>query len=113
MQILKKNWLFVSKMIKIWWILTWTLKILKIPTMIGSICTKYISFDLKKHRGVILHALKIDKNFWRKADLWFGKWNGEFGKFSLEHLKVSKLGIWGDSFVIENAWAKNLQGSYV
>ena len=29
--------------------------------------------------------------FWRKIDLWFGKWHDEFGKFSSEHLKVSKL----------------------
>ena len=51
---------------------------------------------------------------WRKSDLWFGKWHEEFGKLSPEHLKVSKLGLWWDPFAqVENAWAKNLQRSYV
>ena len=27
------------------------------------------------------------------TDLWFGKWHDEYGKFSLGHLKVSKLGF--------------------
>ena len=31
---------------------------------------------------------------WRKIDLWFRKWHEEYGKFSLQHLKVSKLGLW-------------------
>ena len=29
----------------------------------------------------------------------FQKWHKEFGKCSPEHLKVSKLGLWWDSFV--------------
>ena len=28
---------------------------LKISTLIGSYCAKYITFDLKKYRGVIFH----------------------------------------------------------
>ena len=36
---------------------------------------------------------------WRKTDLWFGKWHEQFGKFSPEHSKVSKLGLWWDSFL--------------
>ena len=28
-----------------------------------------------------------------KTDLWFGKLHEEFGKFLLEHLKVSELGL--------------------
>ena len=47
---LKANWFAVSKMIKVWWILIWALKILKISTLIGSISAKYITFDLKKYR---------------------------------------------------------------
>ena len=35
----------------------------------------------------------------KKTDLWFEKWHEEFGKFSPEHLKVSKLRLWWDSFV--------------
>ena len=35
---------------------------------------------------------------WRKTDFWFGKWQ-EFCRFLLEHLKVSKLGLWWDRFI--------------
>ena len=44
-------------------------------------------------------ALKNDAKFEKRTDLWFGKWHEEYGKFSPEHLKVSKLGLWWDSFV--------------
>ena len=37
--------------------------------------------------------------FWRKTDLWFEKRLEKFVKFSPEHLKVSKLGLWWDPFV--------------
>ena len=38
-----------------WWILTWTLEILKISASICSFCEKYLMFDLKKYRVVIFH----------------------------------------------------------
>ena len=53
----------------------------------------------KKYRGVIFHDTEEWCKIWRKTDLWFGKWHEEFGKFSPEHLKVSKLGLWWDPFV--------------
>ena len=34
---------------------------------------------------------------WKKN--WLVVWNRLFGKFSAEHLKVSKLGVWWDAFV--------------
>ena len=37
-------------------------------------------------------TLKIDAKF--EEDLWFGKRHEEFGKCSLEHSKVSKVGLW-------------------
>ena len=55
---------------------------------------QYIMFALKKYRGVIFHDTGEWYKLWRKADLWFGKWHEEFGKFSLEHWKVSKLTLW-------------------
>ena len=55
---------------------------------------QYIMFALKKYRGVIFHDTGEWYKIWRKADLWFGKWHEEFGKFSLEHWKVSKLTLW-------------------
>ena len=36
---------------------------------------------------------------WRKTDLWFGKWHEEFGKFSTEHTKFSKLELSLDPFI--------------
>ena len=50
-------------------------------------------FELKKYRGVIFHDARKWCKIWRKSDLWFGKRHKEFGKFSPEHAKVSKLGL--------------------
>ena len=36
---------------------------------------------------------------WGKTDLLFRKWHEEYGKFSPEHLNVSKLGLWLDLFI--------------
>ena len=74
-------------------------KVSKICTLIGPFCAKYIIFDLKKYRGVIFHDTEESCKIWRKTDLWFGKWHEEFGKFSPEHSKVSKLGLWWDPFI--------------
>ena len=74
-------------------------KVSKIWTFIGSYCAKYLMFDLKKYRGVIFHDTEGWCKIWRKTDLWFGKWHGEYGKFSPEHLKVSKLGLWWDPLI--------------
>ena len=83
----------VSKMTRIWWILTQALESLKICTFNGSYCAKYLMFNLKKYRGVISHDTEEWRRIWRKTDLWFGKWHEEYGKFSPEHLKVSVLGL--------------------
>ena len=39
-------------------------------------------------------TMKSDEKFEKKKDLWFGKWHEEYGKFSPEHLEVSKLAYW-------------------
>ena len=36
---------------------------------------------------------------WRKADLLFQNWHEEFGEFSPEQAKVSKLRLWWDPFI--------------
>ena len=56
-------------------------------------------FDLKKYRGVIFHDTEGWCKIWRKTDLWFGKWHEEYGKFSPEQLKVSKLAYWWDPLI--------------
>ena len=87
MKNLKRNILVVSKWREgIWRISTCALESLK--------NLQYIMFALKKYRGVIFHDTGEWYKLWRKADLWFGKWHEEFGKFSLEHWKVSKLTLW-------------------
>ena len=59
-QTLKKNWLFVWKMIwGIWWILTWAVESLKIYTLMGYFCRKYVVFKLKKYRGVVLRKIML------------------------------------------------------
>ena len=72
----------------------------KIYTSIGPFCAKYITFDLRKYKGVIFHDTEGSSKIWKKKNgLWFGKWPEEFGKFSPEHLKVSPLIFSWDPFV--------------
>ena len=56
-------------------------------------------FELKKYRGVMFDGTEDWCKIWRKTDLCFQKWHEEFGKFSPEHLKVSKLGLWWDPLI--------------
>ena len=67
--------------------------------LICPFCTKYITFDQKKYRGVIFNDTQESCKIWRKTGWWFGKWHEEFGKCSSEHLKVSKLVLSWDHFV--------------
>ena len=67
---------------------------------------KYTMFELKMYRGIIFYDTKEWCKIWRKTDLWFGKWQEEFGKFSPEQTKVSKLGLLlGPLSKVENVWA--------
>ena len=85
--------------------------------LIGYFCWKYIkfiTFDLKKYRWVRFLDTEESCKIWRKNDLLFGKWHEEFNKFSSEHLKVSKLVLsWLLLSKVKDAWARNLQRSYV
>ena len=66
-------------------------KVSKICTLIGPSRAKYITSHLKKCRGVIFHDTEESLKIWRKTGMWFGKWYEEFGKFSSEHSKISKI----------------------
>ena len=66
-------------------------KVSKIFALMGSFWVKYILFELKNYREGIFHDIEGWYKIWRKTDLSFGKWHEEFGKFSPEHSKVSKL----------------------
>ena len=74
-------------------------KVLKICTLIGPFRAKYITFSLKKYRGVIFHDIQESCKIWIKGDLRFEKWHEEFSKFSSEHSKVSELGLLWGSFI--------------
>ena len=74
-------------------------KISKMWTLPGCLWPKYIMFELKKYWGVKFDGTESWYKIWRKTDLCFQKWDEEFGKFSPEHLKVSKWGLWWDSFI--------------
>ena len=67
-------------------------KISKICSLMGWFWPKYTMFKPKKYRAVMLDGTQDWYNVWRKTDLCFQKWHEEFGKFSPEYLKVSKLG---------------------
>ena len=70
-------------------------KVSKIFTLMVSFWAEYILFQLKKYKGVIFQDIEEWYKIWRKVDLLLGKWHDEFGKFSPEHSKVSKLGPYG------------------
>ena len=65
----------------------------------GYFWPKNITFELKKYRGVIFHGTVEWYKIWGKVDLWFGKWHEEFGKFSPEHKKASKLEVLLGAFI--------------
>ena len=75
-------------------------KVSKIYILLGCFWPKYIILVLKKSTEVLYFMTReSDAKFEKKNDLWFGKWHEEFGKFSPQHLKASKLGLWWHPFV--------------
>ena len=81
-------------------------KISKIYALIGSLWPKYM-FDIEKHRGVVFDGTEYWCKIWRKTHFWFQEWHEEFGKFSPELLKVSKLGLCFDGIllsIVENVY---------
>ena len=91
MQNFKKNWFFVSKMTGISWILILALKSLKILHFDWSLsCKVYNVWPKNVGRSYLS---------WHWRILWFWKWHEQFGKFSPQHLKVSKLWLWWNPFI--------------
>ena len=75
------------------------LKISKICTLIGYFSPKHIMFELNKYKKAMFDGTEDWCKIWRNTDLSFQKWQEEFGKFSPEHSKVSKLRLWWDPFI--------------
>ena len=106
-----KNWLGIDYSVQNWheqfdefWFKY--SKISKNCSLMGCLWSKYIMFDLKKYKGVLLDSIEYWCKIWRKTDFSFQKWHEEFGKFSRD-LKISKFGLWWDTFKskVENVWA--------
>ena len=98
MQKLKRNWLVV---LKLTWgtsqILTRAFESLKNLSFNWVLVTKvYIVWTTKLQRSYPSWQWRV--MFTLKKN-WLVVWNRLFGKFSAEHLKVSKLGLWWDPFV--------------
>ena len=74
-------------------------KISKICPLMGRFWPKYKIFELKKYTRLMFNDTPDWYKIWRKTDLCFKKWHDEFGKFSPEHLKVSKLRFWWDPLI--------------
>ena len=92
----EENWFVVSKMTRIWWILIWALEILKIFTLIGSFCARYITFYLEKYRGVIFHYTEEWCKFEEKLTCGL---ENDMRKILIRALEVSKLGLWWDPLI--------------
>ena len=60
---------------------------------------KVYKISTKKYTEFMSRETEEWCKIWRKTDLCFGKWLKEFGWFSPEHLNVSKLGLWWDSYI--------------
>ena len=60
---------------------------------------KFSDFPLLKLKSTKLFMSFFKQKVSFSSKLWFGKWHEEFGKFSPEEWKVSKLGLWWDPFV--------------
>ena len=82
------------------------LKISKICTLMGCFWPKYIMFEFRKHKWVMFDGTEYWCKVWRKTDLQFWKWHGEFSKFLPEHFWKSKYWDFGILLSkVENVWA--------
>ena len=79
-------------------------KISKICSLMACLWPKYVIFELTKYRGVTFDGTENWCKVWRKTDMCFQKWHEEFGTFSPEHSKVSKLGLWWDLLIQSGKW---------
>ena len=97
---MKRNWLLVRNLHgEFNKFLLERSNISQICTLMGCFWPKYIMSEIRKYRALMFDGTQYWYKVWRKTDLCFQKWHEEFSKFSPEHLKVSKLGLWWHLFV--------------
>ena len=113
---MNRNSLVFSKLTwGIWQVLTRALQNLKDLHFNGLLLTKiYNAWAKEVQINCVWWNWMLMQNFKEK---WLGlpKWHEECGKFSPEHVWKSKKGdiYWVLLSKVGNAWASNLQGSYV
>ena len=91
----KTNWSIVSKMARIWWILTRALESLKNLLFDWFLLSRVYNIWPKKVQSSYLSwHWKLMQNLEKNWLVVWKIWHEEFGEFSPEHLKVSKLGLW-------------------
>ena len=99
MQNLKKNWFAVSKWQEFGEFSSEHSKFSKVSTLIGPFCSKYITFDLKKYRGVIFDETdwKVMQNLKKN---WLTVWKMTSGiwKVLIRAIESVKIGTLMGSF---------------
>ena len=114
-QNLNKNQFVVSKMTRNWWILIWALKTQINCNLTGPFRAKYITFDLKKYRGVIIHdtekSCKIEscKNWLVVWKITWRNWQMTRELENRKYLHFNGLLL----TKVYNVCAKKVQRSYV
>ena len=81
-------------------------KVSKIFILICSFWAKYILFEPKKYRGVIIHETEEGCKILRGINLLFKNWHKEFEKFWPERSKVPKIftlmgSLWAKYILLE------------
>ena len=91
-QNLKESWLVLPKINwGIWQSFTRALESLNIGTFMASFYRNLKMYELKIYRGIMCHDIEEWYKNWRGIGLSFQSWHKEFGKFWLDHWKVSKM----------------------
>ena len=95
-QNLKKNWFVVSKLTRIWRVLTWALENLKKLRFDRLLmCKLFNAWPKKVERSYLSWHWRVMQKLKKN---WLVVWKMTWGiwQFAPEHWKVSKLGLWCD-----------------
>ena len=115
MQNLKKNEFAVSTMTRIWWILIWALKSLKNLHLDWLLsCKVYNVWPEKAQRSYLSWHCRVMQN---SKEYWLVVWKTTWGIWKIFTRTIGKCQNWYFHGILlskaENAWAKNLQRSYL
>ena len=92
---MKKHWSVVWKMTRIWWNLTEALKSLQnLHFYLLLLCKVFNVWPKKVQKSYLSRQWRVIQNLKKN---WLVIW--KMTKFSPEHLKVSKLGLWWDPLI--------------